>query len=391
MVKKSSVSTILDIHNTVTPKDVAALLNMQLDTIFANPDIANELPPMFIWGSPGIGKSTIVKTVCKTRGIEFIDVRLAQMEPCDIRGLPVPNKEKQQMDWFVNGSWPRNPNGKGIIFLDELSSADRSVSVAAYELVLDRRLGSLYSVPPGYLIVAAGNKTTDRAVATTMSSALANRFMHVEIDPNSADWIEWGAANGLHPAVLGFIKTRPENLFSTKNQNLERGWPSPRSWHRVSEMCKIYDKQKTNNYYLLEKIVYGLVGNSAGIDFMTYYKLNEEFDDILEYMTNPAKTIKIPLENDRKWAMCTSMVYLLWKGTSKEDEAKRIDGFYRICMELGAKNSDFATYAMSTAMLGPTENESQNRAMKLFNCKERYTEWAKLFGKAMKKHSRIEV
>lgn len=388
---KSSVSKILDMHNTITAKDLDSILTLQVNTLKTNPEKSKFIPPLMVWGPPGAGKSSIIQAVANREGIGFIDFRLSQVEPVDLRGLPVPNKEEKSVEWFVTAEFPRDPKSRGILLFDEISAADRSLQVAAYELILDRRLGKLYSLPDGWLVVAAGNRTEDRAVATTMSSALANRFMHVEIDPNSEDWIEWGAANNIHPAVLGFIKTRPENLFSTKNQNLERGWPSPRSWHRVSEMCKIYDKQKTSNYYLLEKIVYGLVGNSAGIDFMTYYKLNEEFDDILDYMTNPAKTIKIPLENDRKWAMCTSMVYLLWKGTSKEDEAKRIDGFYRICMELGAKNADFATYAMSTAMLGPTEHESQNRAMKLFNCKERYTEWAKLFGKAMKKHSRIEV
>ena len=385
---KSSVSKILDIHNTITAKDLDSILTLQVNTLKTTPEKAKFLPPLMVWGPPGAGKSSIIQAVAKREGIGFIDFRLSQVEPVDLRGLPVPNKEDKSVEWFVTAEFPRDPKSRGILLFDEISAADRSLQVAAYELILDRRLGKLYSLPDGWLVVAAGNRTEDRAVATTMSSALANRFMHVEIDPNSEDWIEWGAANSLHPAVLGFIKTRPENLFSTKNQNLERGWPSPRSWHRVSEMCKIYDNQKTDNYYLLEKIVYGLVGNSAGIDFMTYYKLNEEFDDILDYMTNPAKTIKIPVENDRKWAMCTSMVYLLWKGKDEEDETKRIDGFYRICMELGAKNSDFATYAMTTAMLGPTEKDGQMRAMKLFNNKN-YKEWAKTFGKAMKKRVTI--
>lgn len=388
MAKSSSVSKILDMHNTITSKDLDSILTLQVNTLKTNPKKAKFLPPLMVWGPPGAGKSSIIQAVAQREGIGFIDFRLSQVEPVDLRGLPVPNKEDKSVEWFVTAEFPRDPKSRGILLFDEISAADRSLQVAAYELILDRRLGKLYSLPDGWLVVAAGNRTEDRAVATTMSSALANRFMHVEIDPNSEDWIEWGAANGLHPAVLGFIKTRPENLFSTKNQNLERGWPSPRSWHRVSEMCKIYDDQKSSNYYLLEKIVYGLVGNSAGIDFMTYYKLNEEFDDILDYMTNPAKTIKIPLENDRKWAMCTSMVYLLWKGKDEEDETKRIDGFYRICMALGAKNSDFATYAMTTAMLGPTEKDGQMRAMKLFK-NENYKDWAKTFGTAMKKRITI--
>ena len=197
--------TVLDTHNVVTASELADILNLQLDALFADPSIANILPPLLVHGSPGLGKSSIVRTVCEQRGIDFIDVRLAQMEPCDIKGLPVPDKENKVMEWFVNGSWPRKPDGKGIIFLDEITSSDRSVQVAAYELVLDRRLGKLYSVPPGYLIVAAGNTTTDRAVATTMSSALANRFMHVEIKDDQESWLVWARGNNIHPSVTGFI------------------------------------------------------------------------------------------------------------------------------------------------------------------------------------------
>src|SRR5574344_1307043 len=151
--KTTTKKDILDTSNKITAQQLRDIVNLELDTIFADPSAVNTMPPLLIKGSPGCGKSSIVRSICEERGIEFIDVRLAQMEPCDIKGLPVPNREKNQMDWFVNGSWPRDPNGKGIIFLDELTSADRSVQVAAYELVLDRRLGKLYQVPPGYLIV----------------------------------------------------------------------------------------------------------------------------------------------------------------------------------------------------------------------------------------------
>lgn len=385
---KNGVGSVLDMHNTVTASDLEQILALQVNTIMNDPSKSKYIPPLMIWGSPGCGKSSIVQMVAQKAGIDFIDVRLSQREPVDLRGLPVPNKDEKSVEWYVTSDFPRDPNSRGILFFDELSAADRSLQVAAYEIILDRRLGKLYSLPDGWLVVAAGNLASDRAVATTMSSALANRFMHVELTSSAEDWIEWGAANDIHPAVLGFIKTRPENLFSMKNQNLERGWPSPRAWHRVSEMCKIFDVDKSGSKTLLQKIVYGLVGNSAGIDFMTYYKLNEEFDNILDYMTNPAKQIKIPVENDRKWAMCTSMVYLLWKGKTPEDEEKRIDGFYRICMELGTKNADFATYAMSTAMAGTTDKDKEMKAMKLFKCKH-YKKWAEDFGKAFKKRLSI--
>lgn len=339
MAKKQS--SLIDIHNKVTTTDVSKIINMQLDALFANPMCAGTIPPLLIHGSPGIGKSSIIRSICEKRGIECISLSLSQIEPCDIRGLPVPDKENKTMNWFVNGMWPRNPNGKGIIFLDEIMACDKSVQVAAYELVLERRLGTLYSVPPGYLIVAAGNLTTDRAVATTMSSALANRFMHVELESNTEDWLEWARANDLHPSVTGFIQYKPELLFNMENQNLERGWPSPRAWERVSQVCKICADER-----MLRHMVYGLVGDGAGIEFMTFHKINKEFDDILEMMTNPNSVIRIPEQADRKYAMCASLAYLIWKGKDEADMKNRINGFLRICIEL---TSDFAVMAMIAA------------------------------------------
>ncbi len=336
--------TVLDTHNVVTATELADILNLQLDALFKDPSIASILPPLMIWGSPGIGKSTIVRTVCENRGIDFIDGRLAQMEPADIRGLPVPDKEHNCMNWFVNGMWPRDQNGKGIIFLDELSAADRSVQVAAYELVLDRRLGKLYTVPPGYLIVAAGNVATDRAVATTMSSALANRFMHVEVKDDQESWLVWARGNNIHPAVTGFIAYKPTMLFNMDDENLERGWPSPRSWERVSEMCHICTNDK-----LLRKIVFGLVGNRAGVEFMAFYKLNAKFDNILDVMRNPKAKINIPEQADQTYAMVSAMLYLLWRADDDKDQKARIDGFFRICLELPAS---FASMAIVAAMQG---------------------------------------
>lgn len=365
MAKEKSV---LDTHNVVTSTELADILNLQLDALFADPNCANILPPLLIHGSPGLGKSSVVRTVCEQRGIEFIDVRLAQMEPCDIKGLPVPDKENHVMEWFINGSWPRNPKGKGIIFLDEITASDRSVQVAAYELVLDRRLGKLYSVPPGYLIVAAGNTSTDRAVATAMSSALANRFMHVEIKDDQESWLVWARGNNIHPAVTGFITFKPNMLFNMDNENLERGWPSPRSWERVSEMCHICKNDK-----LLRKMVFGLVGNRAGVEFMAFYKLNAKFANILDIMRNPDAKIVIPEQADQTYAMVSAMLYLLWRGTDAKDEAARINGFFRICLELP---SSFSSMAVVAAMQGNTKKADPIFAEKLVKC-PLFKDWRK--------------
>ena len=372
--------SVVDMHNVVTPAELYQILSMQLDRMEECPEDVKIMAPLLVRGSPGCGKSSIVRQVCEDRGIEFIDVRLAQIEPADIRGLPVPNRENHTMEWYVNGTWPRDPKGKGIIFLDELTSADRSCQVAAYELVLDRRLGSLYKVPPGYLIVAAGNNTTDRAVAVTMSSALANRFTHVELKEDIESWWKWAYSSNIHPAVIGFIKFKPHMLFCMdEGQNLERGWPSPRSWERVSQLCHMY-KDKSDE--LLRKLVYGTVGNGAGVEFMEFYRINAEFANILDVMTDPNSKIVIPKQADRKHALVSGMVYLLWRGKDEKDEKARLNGFYRICCEL---ESDFASMALLAAIQSKDKSETKKRAGKLL-VHPMFKKWKDLHGAALTKN-----
>jgi hypothetical protein len=380
--KTTTKKDVLDTSNKITAQQLRDIVNLELDTIFADPSAVNTMPPLLIKGSPGCGKSSIVRSICEERGIEFIDVRLAQMEPCDIKGLPVPNREKNQMDWFINGSWPRDPNGKGIIFLDELTSADRSVQVAAYELVLDRRLGKLYQVPPGYLIVAAGNLTTDKAVATVMSSALANRFMHVQLQEDAEIWLDWGRANDIHPSVLGFIAFKPNLLFNMEGENLSSGWPSPRSWERVSKICHIYGNRTDDT--LLRTMVYGLIGNGTGVEFMAFHKLNAQFANVLEYMTNPDKDVTeiISEKADMKYALTATMAYLVWKGKNPEDSAARLDGFFRIVNEL---TSDFAVMAFYAAYKTTNITEKASRCTALLK-HPRYEEFKKKHYAKLKKY-----
>ena len=173
-------------------------------------------------------------------------------------------------------------------------------------------------------------------------------MMHVELEANAEDWLNWAPFNNIHPSVIGFIRFKPDMLFRDKDQNRERGWPTPRSWHRVSEMCHIAEEEGIDNS-LLKNIVYGLVGDGAGVEFMAFHKLNAKFADVLTMMTDPNAVIQVPTEADKCWAFCSTMNYLLWRGDTDEEQKKRLDGFMRISMEL---TSDFAAMTMTSAMQG---------------------------------------
>jgi hypothetical protein len=371
------MDTKLDMHNRVTGEQLERILKLQLETLAKRPEMAKVLPPLMVWGAPGLGKSSILQKAARDQGIGFIDVRLAQREPVDIRGLPVPGPDG--VKWLVSSDWPRDSKSRGIILFDEITAADRSLQVAAYEFILDRRLGELYKVPDGWYICAAGNRTEDRAVAATMSSALANRFMHVELGEDVESWVAWALKNDIQPSVVGFLRFRPAMLFSQKGENLERGWPTPRSWERVSRMLEV---MKDEPEELVRHMVYGLVGNRAGVEFMEFKKMSESFADALALMRNPGAEVKIPSRADMKYALCSAVAYYVWRGKDEAESKLLLDGFYRICMEM---TSDFASMLMMDAMAG-TESVSREEACdRLFMHKD-YKAWAEKHGKALRQH-----
>ena len=370
--------TSIDMHNRVTATELEQIVHMQLAALEKDPAAAGVIPPLMVWGAPGLGKSTIIRKVAEEFGIGFIDVRLAQREPVDVRGLPVPDRERKCVDWLVSGEWPRE--GKGILLFDELTAADRSLQVAAYELILDRRLGDLYKVPDHWYICAAGNRVDDAAVAATMSSALANRFMHVELTEDVEAWAHWAVRNNVHPAVIGFLRFRPECLLRQANENLERGWPTPRSWERVSVMLRIIPNARENET-ILRKVVYGLVGTRAGVEFVEYFRLNAEFDDVRRMMLDSSVPVSIPARIDRKYAFCAGLAYFLWRGSSEEEKRALLSGFYRISLKL---TSDFASMVMCDAMTGCGVIGKDEAAGKLFHHPE-YKKWAAVHGKTMRK------
>lgn len=331
-------------RNIVTTAKVTEVIYRSAKALIADPSAANCIPPIMLRGAAGIGKSTIVKDIADELGIGFRDIRLAQMERVDFAGLPSVNDS--MTSWNVPEFWPRDPNSKGIILLDEITSAPPDVQVAAYSLVLDRKIPNTnYVLPSGWLIVAAGNRSEDKAVVRPMSSALANRFAHYDVEINPTEWNLWAIAHDTHPAVTGFIKFRPNFLHTVEKQDLERGFPTPRSWAKVSTLINIYGDDDE----LMKAAVYACIGPKVGSEFMAFYKLNKKFDDVLEMMTNPKAKIIIPERGDERFAFTSAVSYLLWQGENAKDQEARVDGLFRIAMELDVA---YAMLLVKSAMVG---------------------------------------
>lgn len=293
------------------------------------------VPPLMLWGPPGVGKSALVREVCEARGIGLVDVRLAQREPVDVRGLPVPDGDVVR--WLLPDEWPTE--GRGIVLFDELTAADRTLQVAAYELILDRRLGSLYTLPDGWYVMAAGNRTSDRAVATTLSSALANRFCHLEIAADLDGWVGWARTAGVHPLVIAFLRFSPDAFFDMDGPT-ERGWPSPRSWERMGVLVQ---RRQSLPDEVFSALVRGLVGDGAGTSFLAFVDHAEALPDV-EAMLRGEHPVTVPERIDQRYALCTSVAWRVWR---MDD----VDTALEVLFELGrALPSDFASLLLFDAI-----------------------------------------
>jgi hypothetical protein len=262
--------------------------------------------PVMLWGPPGVGKSQMVAQVAGRHGMPVIDIRLSQMEPSDLRGIPF--RVDDRVEWAVPAMLPdRERHGEqGILFLDEITSVPPSVSAAAYQLILDRRLGA-YAVPDGWAIFAAGNRQGDRGVTYTMPAPLANRFSHFEVDVNLDDWVHWAWANGIDERVIAFLRFRPELLFEFDPAHNPVAFPSPRSWefsHRALQ--KFGDLQ-------------ACVGPAAGIELSAFVENLDQLPDIDAIVRG--EKVGVPKETDLQYAVAAALVGRAIRAKNETDTA----------------------------------------------------------------------
>ncbi|MBE9115128.1 AAA family ATPase [Lusitaniella coriacea LEGE 07157] len=247
--------------------------------------IANQLHiSTTIWGAPGIGKSSIVAQIACQQDIDFVDVRLSQLAPTDLRGLPV--AEDGISKWYPPEFLPRQ--GKGILFLDELNMAPPAMQGMAQQLILDRRVGS-YEVPDGWYIWAACNRKEDRAAVFDMPAPLANRFLHLHVEPDLESFKAYALTAAIHEQIIAFLSFRSTLLHKLDPQNA--AWPSPRSW----EMAARLHEAKLN--------IATAVGEGAAAEFASYLKVYENLPDIAQILDGKGQKIAFPQEPSVRYAV----------------------------------------------------------------------------------------
>ncbi len=256
--------------------------------------------PVFIWGSPGIGKSQIVSQVAKEKNFKLIDIRAVLLDPVDIRGLPKISNDGQT-SWCPPSFLPKSScTDNGIVFLDELNSAPPLVQAACYQLVLDRRVGE-YILPDGWTVIAAGNGERDRSVTHRMPTALANRMVHIDMQTSVDDWLIWAEKSNIRPEILAFLRFRPSLIHDFDPQHSAKAFASPRSWEFMSRILNA-SVHESVEFELFQ----GTVGMSAATEFMGFLRVWRDLPTVENIIAKPS-SIDVPSEPATLYALCEAL------------------------------------------------------------------------------------
>jgi len=291
--------------------------------------------PLFLWGPPGIGKSELVADLTKDLGGYMIDLRLGQMEPTDIRGIPFYNKDSGKMDWAEPVDLPSKELAAEypvvVLFLDEMNSAAPSVQSAAYQLILNRRVGK-YVLPDNVVMVAAGNRESDKGVTYRMPTPLANRFIHQEMKVDFASWQEWAVEHKIHKDVVGYLSFAKQDLYDFDAKSASRAFATPRSWSFVSELLEDEDGDDDT----VMNLIAGTVGEGLAVKFMAHRKVAGRMPKPEEILSGKVTTLEVK-EVSAMYSLVISMCYELKAAVETKVDDKKFhemaDNFFGYMMK----------------------------------------------------------
>ena len=265
-------------------------------------------PSVMLWGPPGVGKSQAVRQMAKKiadrtgKKTHVTDVRLLLFNPIDLRGIPTANADKTLAVWLKPQIFQMDESSDvvNILFLDEISAAPQSVQAAAYQITLDRVVGE-HRLPENCIVIAAGNRTTDKSVAFKMPKALANRLLHIEVEGSFKSWKAWAIRSGVNPKVVGFLSFRQQYLMKFDAASEDLAFATPRSWEMVSNLLNHVSDDVDKMYSMIA----GLVGMGLAIEFRTWSKVYNELPTVEDIFNG--KMPGLPRGTDAMYALCASM------------------------------------------------------------------------------------
>ncbi|MBR0414639.1 MAG: AAA family ATPase [Clostridia bacterium] len=330
------------------------------------------MPSVMLWGPPGVGKSQAVRQIAgaiETRTgkkVKVTDVRLLLFNPIDLRGIPTSNADKTLAVWLKPQIFQMDDSEDiiNILFLDEISAAPQSVQAAAYQITLDRVVGE-HRLPENCIVIAAGNRTTDKSVAFKMPKALANRLMHIEVEGSFKSWKKWAIGAGVNDKVVGFLTFRQNYLMGFDAGTDDLAFATPRSWEMVSNLLNGVNSNVEKMYALIA----GIVGTGVAVEFRTWAKIYRDLP-AMEDIFDGVET-KMPTNTDAMYALISSMTYY---AREHKDDMRRIANSIRYAFRMPP---DF-----STVLLKDYQYIEEGYKQKLMSLPE-FVKWNQQVGSLM--------
>ena len=286
---------------------VTKLTEMYCATIGAGLSPA-AVPSVMLWGAPGVGKSQAVRQIADRiaartgKAVHITDVRLLLFNPIDLRGIPTANEDRTLAVWLKPKIFDMDPSEEAvnILLLDEISAAPQTVQAAAYQITLDRTVGE-HRLPDNCIVIAAGNRVTDKSVAYRMPKALANRLMHLEVSTDLQSWRAWAISRGISEKVTGFLSFKPDMLMKFDPATDDLAFPTPRAWEMVSGLLNNVSGDIDEMYTLIA----GVIGSGAAAELRTWSRIYNKLPDVEGIFAGTEN--RVPKGTDTLYALVSSM------------------------------------------------------------------------------------
>ena len=293
---------------SVNVQEAVSKLSGMYCSVISSGHGVNAVPSVMLWGAPGVGKSQGVRQIASKietatgKAVQVTDVRLLLFNPIDLRGIPTANEDKTLAVWLRPQIFDMDPSDNviNILFLDEISAAPQSVQAAAYQITLDRTVGE-HKLPDNCIVIAAGNRLTDKSVAYKMPKALANRLMHLEVSTDMESWRAWAVSHGINEKVIGFLSFKPDKLMAFDASADDLAFATPRAWEQVSNLLNHVSDDIDSMFTLIA----GVIGSGIAAELRAWSRIYDKLPDI-EGIFNGTEH-SVPKGMDALYALVSSM------------------------------------------------------------------------------------
>jgi hypothetical protein len=265
----------------------------------------------FVHSSPGMGKSAMMHSIADEYQLQLIDHRLSTSTPEDLSGLPdfnrdldVPTATFRPFDTFPVESTPVPAGKQGwLLFLDEANSATKNVQAASYKLVLDKQVGQ-HKLNPRVAVAMAGNLTTDRAIVTSLSTAMQSRIVHLELELDLREFLEDVAIpKGWDGRILGYLSYKGlPALHDFRPDHDDKTFNCPRTWEFMNRL--IQGKKVTEEKAALYA---GTITSGTAADFVTYCLVAENLPKFRDIVGDP-EGMFLPTDPPTRWNTVTHLM-----------------------------------------------------------------------------------